>query len=167
MGLCIQTWDLAYLPISVNAVFDRYGFEYNVTAVLTPDLRLDQEAYAAYSPMYFPSTYTAIYALAFALATSSLVHTILYYGPTMWQTFRDIKKAKTDIHAKLMSAYPDVPTWWYAITFVACAAFSIGFVEVCRCSIVGDGATLIDVRPHRRSRVMIPVFLFGACCLQR
>ncbi|KAK9895732.1 putative oligopeptide transporter [Cystobasidium minutum MCA 4210] len=124
-----NTWDLAYLPISVNAVFDRYGYEYNVTAVLTPDLKLDQEAYAAYSPMYFPSTYTAIYALAFALATSSLVHTVLYYGPTMWQTFRDIKKAKRDIHAKLMSAYPDVPTWWYAITFVACAAFSIGFVE--------------------------------------
>lgn len=81
--------------------------------------------------MYFPSTYTAIYALAFALATSSLVHTVLYYGPTMWQTFRDIQKAKTDIHAKLMMAYPDVPTWWYACTFVGCAALSIAFVEVC------------------------------------
>jgi hypothetical protein len=104
--------------------------EYNVSAVLTPDLRLDTDAYAAYSPMFFPSTYTAIYALAFALATSSLVHTVLYYGPTMWQTFGDIQKAKTDIHAKLMSAYPDVPNWWYAVTFVACAAFSIGFVEV-------------------------------------
>jgi hypothetical protein len=126
----LQTWDLAYLPISVNAVFDRFGFEYNVTAVLTPDLQLDQEAYQAYSPMFFPATYTAIYALAFALATSSLVHTVLYYGPTMWQTFGDIAKAKTDIHAKLMSAYPDVPNWWYAVTFVGCAALSIGFVEV-------------------------------------
>lgn len=83
-----------------------------------------------YSPLYFPAVFVAIYSLAFALATASLVHTALYHGPSMWQTLRDIRKAKTDIHAKLMSAYPEVPTWWYAVTFVMCAALAIGFVEV-------------------------------------
>ena len=121
---------MAYLPISVNAIFDRFGAEYNTSAILTPNLQLDRSAYEAYSPLYFPSTYVVVYCLAFALATSSVVHTILYHGPTMWHTMKDIKHAQTDIHAKLMLSYKQVPTWWYAAVLVACSAMSIGLNEV-------------------------------------
>lgn len=122
---------MAYLPISVNGIFDRFGSEYNVSAILNPDITLNLEAYAQYSPLYFPSTYVTVYALAFALATASLVHTALYNGPEMWATFRDIKKAQTDIHAKLMLAYKEVPSWWYCATFAAFTAMVIALIEVC------------------------------------
>ena len=125
-----QTWDMGYLPISVNAVFDRFGAEYNTSAILTQSLELDVSAYRTYSPIYLPTTYATVYFIAFTLATASLVHTGLYYGRDMWQTAKNIKKAQTDIHAKLMLAYRDVPFWWYLVIFVGCAAMSIGLHEV-------------------------------------
>lgn len=121
---------MGYLPISVNGIFDRFGNQYNTSAVLTPDLRLDVEAYERYSPLIFPSTFVVVYCLTFALATASLVHTAIYHGPEMWRTFRNIKTAQTDIHAKLMLAYKEVPTWWYIAIFAACMAMSIGLNEV-------------------------------------
>ena len=124
---------MAYLPISVNGIFDRFGAEYNTSAVITPQLNLDEAAYHAYSPLYFPSTYVVVYCLAFALATSSVVHTALYYGPIMWRTVRDIKVVQTDIHAKLMLSYKQVPTWWYGVMFVICFSMAVGLCEV-RCS---------------------------------
>lgn len=121
---------MAYFPISTNGVFDRYGAEYNVSAVLTPALSLDRQAYSEYSPLYFPSTYVTVYCLAFALATSLIVHTGLYYTSTICATLKDISKAQTDIHAKLMLAYKEVPNWWYYITFVICLSVSVVAVEV-------------------------------------
>ena len=121
---------MGYLPISVNAIFDRFGMEYNTTAILTPNLELNLEAYRSYSPVFLPTTYTTVYCIAFALATASLVHTVIYHGPTMWQTFKDIRKAQTDIHAKLMLAYPEVPVWWYLIIFAFALAMAVGLIEV-------------------------------------
>lgn len=127
--LC-QTWNTGYLPLSVNAVFDRFGSEYNITAVLTPELSLDFEAYHAYSPVYLPTTYATVYFIAFALASASLVHTAIYHGPAMVATLKDIRKAQTDIHAKLMLKYKAVPVWWFLIIFVASIAMAIGLIEV-------------------------------------
>lgn len=121
---------MAYLPISVNAIFDRFGNEYNVSSVVTTSITLDQDAYASYSPLYFPATYVTIYSLAFALATSCIVHAALYYGPTMWKTVKNIQTAQTDIHAKLMMAYSEVPSWWYLVTFACCLGMAIAAVEV-------------------------------------
>ena len=126
----MQTWDMAYLPISVNAIFDRFGAPYNTSVILTPNIQLDQAAYEAYSPLYFPTTYVTIYFLAFALASASIVHTVIYHGATMWKTVKDIKKAQTDIHAKLMLVYKEAPTWWYFLTFLGCLGMAIGLVKV-------------------------------------
>lgn len=125
-----QAWGAAYLPISYNGIFDRYGAPYNTSAIITSSRTLDLEAYQAYSPLYFPATYSLVYVVTFALATSILVHTAIYYGPQMWKTFRDIKTVQTDIHAKLMLNYREVPWYWYATVFVLFGAISIAMVEV-------------------------------------
>lgn len=144
-----QTWGSGYLPISTNAIFDRFGAEYNVSAIINEAGELDAAAYRAYSPLYFPTTYVIVYLIAFALATSILVHTALYYGQDMWKTFKNIKNAQTDIHAKLMLAYREVPTWWYMATLVAFAAMSIALVEV--------RAAVPQLR-DTRSRVLFALF---------
>jgi hypothetical protein len=118
------------MPISVNGVFDRYGAEYNISRILDSRTLVDEAAYKAYSPLFFPTTYIMAYAVCFALTTALLVHTILYYGPTMLRTARDIKTAQTDIHAKLMLAYREVPAWWFLATLTVFAAMSIALVEV-------------------------------------
>jgi hypothetical protein len=35
-----------------------------------------------------------------------------------------------DIHARLMSRYPQVPEWWYAILFVVMFVFGVVSIEV-------------------------------------
>lgn len=60
------------------------------------------------------------------------MHTLLYYGPAVWQGVRRIPIEKDDIHAKLMRAYPEVPDWWYAAVFVIFFSLAIVASEVSR-----------------------------------
>lgn len=91
--------------------FDRFGMEYNVSRVLTPDNRFNVTAFNEYSPLYLPATYAVTYLLALALFTCVIVHTLLYHGRSLWNGFKKIKTEPDDIHAKLMSVYPEVPNW--------------------------------------------------------
>lgn len=124
---------MAYLPISVNAIFDRFGNPYNTSSIIGSDGRLDISAYGEYSPLYFPSTYVVVYCLCFTIATALIAHTILFHGSDIWNITKDIKQAQTDIHAKLMLRYKEVPTYWYGIIFVLCACMAVGLNEVSPC----------------------------------
>lgn len=126
----LQSWDLAYFPISANEPYDRYGNVYDVTRILTQNDTFNEEAYNAYSPLYLPATYATTYLLAFALSTCVIVHTVLYHGRTLMNGFRKIRVEADDIHAKLMRNYPEVPDWWYLIAFCVYFALAIVAVEV-------------------------------------
>ena len=125
-----QTWHLAHFPISANVLYDKFGDEYNVTRVLTSQDTFDMDAYNNYSPLYLPATLAMTYLLAFTLSTCVLVHTLLYHGRTLINGFKRMKVEKDDIHAKLMKNYPEVPDWWYAISFVLFFACAIIAMEV-------------------------------------
>lgn len=88
------------------------------------------EAYNAYSPLYLPATYAVTYLLAFALSTCVLVHTLLYHGRTLINGLKRMRIEKDDIHAKLMRNYPEVPDWWYALSFVLFFSLAIVAMEV-------------------------------------
>ena len=124
----LQSWNMAYFPISANEPYDRFGQLYNISRVLRADDTFDQAAYYAYSPLYLPATYAMTYLLAFALSTCVLVHTALYHGKTLVNGFKRIRVEPDDIHAKLMRNYPEVPEWWYATAF--CFFFSIAVIAV-------------------------------------
>lgn len=126
----LQSWSLAHFPILANQPYDRFGNLYDITKVLRPDDTFDQEAYLNYSPIYLPTSYAITYTVAFALSSCILVHTILYYGPAVWQGLRRIPIEKDDIHAKLMRAYPEVPDWWYAAVFAIFFSLAIVASEV-------------------------------------
>ena len=126
--LPLQTWRLAYFPISANEPFDRFGQSYNVSRVLRTDDTFDEAAYNAYSPLYLPATYAMTYLLAFALSTCVLVHTALYHGKSLLNGLKRIRVEPDDIHAKLMRSYPEVPDWWYASAF--CLFFSLAVIAV-------------------------------------
>ena len=91
---------------------------------------LNQTAYEEYSPLYLTTTYTAVYSLAFALATSVLVHTVLYHGQSIIAKLKNVRTDPEDVHAKLMRYYPEVPDWWYMIFFVIFFALGIVAIEV-------------------------------------
>lgn len=127
----MQSWDLSFFPMMDNQPYDRFGVPYNITRVLTPEHTFDLEAYTNYSPLYLPASYAITYLIAFALSSAMIVHTLLYHGRTVLHGFMHTRIEKDDIHAKLMRAYPEVPDWWYLLTFVACFALAIITAEVC------------------------------------
>ncbi|KAH9814731.1 OPT oligopeptide transporter protein-domain-containing protein [Melampsora americana] len=125
-----NTWQQAYLPIGGTSVYDRYGKPYNTSRVV--DLRtglLNLTAYHEYSPLFLPTTFTAVYSIAFALATSAIVHTFLYHGHSIWDKVKNIKTEDEDVHAKLMRNYPEVPDWWYWSYFFLFTGFSVIVIE--------------------------------------
>lgn len=116
------------MPILSSQVYDRYGQVYNVTRVIQNSFNFNSTAYEEYSPVYIPSTYSIVYAISFALATSAITHTALYHGRSIIDKIKNVKTEAEDVHAKLMRNYPEVPDWWYwiyLIIFVALAIVSI------------------------------------------
>lgn len=118
------------MPISVSGNFDRYGQSYNVTQVIDSTARLNETAYEAYSPLFMSTTYATVYGTSLCLATSSIIHTVLYNGKEIMMKFRSIKTEEEDVHMKLMRNYPEVPDWWYWLVFVLFTALAIVAIEV-------------------------------------
>ncbi|KAJ7188821.1 OPT oligopeptide transporter protein-domain-containing protein [Mycena filopes] len=119
-------WALAYFPISAIVPYDRFGNEYNVSKLLTQTDQFNATAYALYSPLYLPATYAMTYLLAFALSTCVIVHTLLYHGRSLLNGVKKMRVESDDIHAKLMRNYPEVPDWWYLLSF--CVFFGLAIV---------------------------------------
>ncbi|CED82182.1 Sexual differentiation process protein ISP4 [Phaffia rhodozyma] len=119
----------AYLPISTSAAFDRFGSRYNYTAVIGTDLRFNETAYQEYSPFYLSASLMMAYIFSFALTTAAVVHTALFFGPRIWQGLKGNKVEEDDIHNQLMRVYPDVPDWWYALSFVVFFVLGIAAVQ--------------------------------------
>ncbi|KAJ7655686.1 OPT oligopeptide transporter protein-domain-containing protein [Mycena polygramma] len=123
-----NSWDLAYFPISANIPYDRFGNQYNITNVITAGDTFNATAYALYSPLYLPATYAMTYLLAFALSTCVIMHTLLYHGRSLLNGVKKMRVESDDIHAKLMRNYPEVPDWWYLLSF--CVFFSLAIVAM-------------------------------------
>jgi OPT family oligopeptide transporter len=123
-------WQTAYLPINVSQLGDRFGNEYEIFNILTPDATLNVTAYAEYSPVYLSAAFSMTFMLSFALATALLVHTFLHHGPRIWKSIARQRTETDDVHDKLMRRYPTVPDWWFIALFAVVFAVSIVTIEV-------------------------------------
>lgn len=106
--------------VSSRTSFDRYGKSYNVTAITNLDASLNVAKYEAYSPLFLSTTFAMSYGLSFASITSIITHTLLYFRKQIWVQSRRAMHEQPDIHARLMSRYPQVPEWWYFIILGLC-----------------------------------------------
>ncbi|UJR10190.1 hypothetical protein I4U23_014405 [Adineta vaga] len=112
-------WDAKVLPIVSPQVFSTDGYIYNISAVLKPNLRLNETAYEEYGEIRMTPIFAFAYGISFAAIAAVIVHTILYQGKTIVKQFRSsLKDNSGDIHAKLMSHYKEAPEWWYTILFL-------------------------------------------------
>ncbi|KAL4244288.1 oligopeptide OPT transporter family protein [Abortiporus biennis] len=125
-----NTFFSQYLPMMSRAAFDNTGAPYNVSRILTPEYTLDLEKYKAYSPLFLSTTFVMSYALSFASITSTIVHVFLYYRKQIATQARRSLAEQPDIHARLMSRYPQVPDWWYLCIFVSMFAFGVVMIEL-------------------------------------
>ncbi|KAJ7193068.1 oligopeptide transporter [Mycena pura] len=119
-----------YLPISTSGSFDNTGAAYDVSKILNDQLEFDEEKYKAYSPLFLSTTFAISYGLSFASITATITHAFLFFRKQIWTQSRRAMHEQPDIHARLMSVYPQVPEWWYAIIFVTMFVFGIVAIEV-------------------------------------
>lgn len=113
-----NTWFTAYLPLTGSDAHDNTGNVYNSSRILNENGVIDDAKYRAYSPIFLPITFSLSYGLGFAVLSCLITHLILYHSKDVLSTFRG--RSKKDIHARLLSHYPDVPWWWYGILTVGC-----------------------------------------------
>jgi len=87
------------------------------------------------------------YGLSFAALTATIVHTfrmyqiclfsvleangwssVVWYRHDIARQFRSTLRDESDVHARLMQAYPEVPQWWYAL--MGFIAFVLGVITI-------------------------------------
>lgn len=125
-----NTWYSKYLPMISAATFDNTGKSYDVSRVLTHDLKFDEKAYHEYSPLLLPFSYIMSYGLNFAAVTAVFVHSALYNGKDIYKKLWSANSEGEDIHKRLMRNYKEVPDLWYLILTGIIILLSILFVSV-------------------------------------
>ncbi|KAF5313063.1 hypothetical protein D9619_003678 [Psilocybe cf. subviscida] len=125
-----NTWFGKFMPISSRTSYDNTFNTYDVKRILKADSTFDREAYEKYSPLFLSTTFAISYGLSFASITATLVHAFLYFRKQIWVQARRSLHEQPDIHARLMSVYPQVPEWWYLCIFLSMFALGIISIEV-------------------------------------
>ncbi|KIK00651.1 hypothetical protein K443DRAFT_7500 [Laccaria amethystina LaAM-08-1] len=129
----LNVWHSQYMPISSLNAYDNTGHLYNVSRILNPDVAtLNKEAYDKYSPLYLSTTFVVSYGLSFLSIASTITHgtAIIYFWKPIRLHFRKSMGEQPDVHAQLMSEYPQVPDWYYACIFVITFAFACICIKV-------------------------------------
>lgn len=117
----------AFLPMSSSGAFDRFGMQYNVSAIVTDGI-FDVDKFEAYSPMFLSATFIVSYGPAFAIFTSIFVHTFLWYRRDIMRQFRRTIRDERDVHSRLMQVYKEVPAYWYGLLGLVC--FILGVIAI-------------------------------------
>ncbi|CAF3361188.1 unnamed protein product [Rotaria sp. Silwood1] len=114
----LNIWDSQKMPIISNRAFDKDGYFFNMTKILTEDFHVNKTAYEIYGPVYISVGYVISTGFMFAGITALIVHTILYYGKSIVEQYHaSLSNTNNDIHAKLMSHYPEV-TEYCSLNFI-------------------------------------------------
>jgi OPT family oligopeptide transporter len=157
-------WNAKKFPFLSQALFTDASngtnfVQFNQTAVLTPDYKVDSALVAEQGLPYFAATF-AVYILATNLSiTATFSHLMLwnyndlksawafmspaaiksYLNPRSWNwhswTATDSKWGgdednEQDPHYRLMLTYKDAPNWWYGMVFLASAIVGLVMLYV-------------------------------------
>lgn len=134
-----------FLSISSRISFDNTGAPYDVTRIINPNLRVNTESYRFYSPLFLSTTFAVAYGLSFASITATVTHAFLYFRKQLWIQAKRSLNEQPDIHARLMSRYPQVPEWWYGVVF---------------------GAYYVIIKTTRLIVVVVTMFGFGVVAIE-
>ncbi|KAH7105168.1 OPT oligopeptide transporter [Auriculariales sp. MPI-PUGE-AT-0066] len=130
-----NVWQTSHIAINSNAVWDNTGKRYNVSRVIDEQGLFDPEAYRNYSPAYLSAANTLLYGFFFAVYAATISHTFLYHRGEIARGFKSLLRrqgglsAHKDIHSRLMSAYKEVPEYWYfsvLVISIALGAAGVG-----------------------------------------
>ncbi|KAJ7596526.1 OPT oligopeptide transporter [Mycena floridula] len=123
-----NTWYGQHMPILSSSSFDNELNPYNVSRILNPDYTFNREAYENYSPLLLGTGFAVSYGLSFAAIAATLTHCFIYFRKQIWRQSCKSMDNQEDIHARLMSRYPQIPHWWYMAIFST--MFTLGVLSI-------------------------------------
>ncbi|KAL7415982.1 OPT oligopeptide transporter protein-domain-containing protein [Mrakia frigida] len=125
-------WDARSFPSAVGAgLFSSNFTHFDVNAVLTPSLTLNETAFETAGPLLLTPYFAITYALSFASLTSVVTHVYLFHGEEIKKAFSKRKNEERegeDVHNRLMRVYGEVPRSWYIAMFTVNLAASAALV---------------------------------------
>ncbi|KAG0172884.1 hypothetical protein DFQ28_009890 [Apophysomyces sp. BC1034] len=131
-----NVWEAQKFPFLSNALFyinstTGLAGRYPQAKVLNDDNSLNETKYQEVGPAYYSTVYAVQYIFINMGVTATIAHVALFYGKDIWKGFLEQwRKTKSDteqdVHMRLMSAYKEVPNWWYYSIFVVGIALNIG-----------------------------------------
>jgi len=125
-----NVWGAQNMPISNSKLYTVDGALYPWKKILNADMTFNESAYEIHGPLRLTSFFALTYGVGFAGFASILSYIALHNGPQIWKQYKASRDENEDIHAKLMRAYPEVPSWWYYLVFVAALVLSLVTVTV-------------------------------------
>ncbi|CAO3655326.1 unnamed protein product [Mucor fragilis] len=129
-----DVWNAQSFPYLSNSIFQRFDNGtsqiYPQHEVLNADNSVNHTRLDEVGRPQFATAYAINYIFINFGVTATITHVALFYGKSIWANFRRSKASKetgeTDIHMKLMSAYKEVPSWWYYAIYVCGIGLNIG-----------------------------------------
>ncbi|RKP06142.1 OPT oligopeptide transporter protein-domain-containing protein [Thamnocephalis sphaerospora] len=125
-----NTWDAQLYNLASADQYDEDGNEFDMSRILNDDYTVNVPKLEAYSELRMSPLFAFTYGTSFLTLTATLTHVFLYYRHSIYRQFRASRAEKEDIHTRMMRAYPNVPTSWYAGLFVSMLVVSIIVCEV-------------------------------------
>lgn len=115
----------AYLPINSNKLFTNKGELYQVRNILTGGL-IDYQKYQAYSPPFYSAANLLTYGAFFVLYPMAIIEIFYFQGKAIASAIKNLVygffkrsqsnfKYNDDPYCRLMSHYPEVPDYWFAL----------------------------------------------------
>jgi hypothetical protein len=72
-----NVWYSKFMPMASRGSFDNTGAKYDVSKILDSNMRFDEEAYKAYSPIFLSTTFALSYGISFATITATIVYVLI------------------------------------------------------------------------------------------
>ncbi|GAB4826162.1 oligopeptide transporter 6 [Ancistrocladus abbreviatus] len=118
-------------PIYSQDLFLSNGMPYDIHKIVNSKFQLDEEAYAKIGRVNLSTFFAMTYGLGFATLTATVVHVFLFNGRDILNLTKGAFRGsrKIDVHARLMKAYKQVPTWWFLVLLVLNLVLIIFAVE--------------------------------------
>ncbi|KAF9323516.1 hypothetical protein BG006_001385, partial [Podila minutissima] len=121
-------WGAKMYPIADSRLFTTNGSAFQVHQVQINGT-LDEAAYEQLGPVRMSTMLMLSYAFGFAGLAATIVHVPLFHGrelSAMWKATTTMGGGgRQDVHERLMSAYPEVPDWWYSGLFAVMLLMSL------------------------------------------
>ncbi|KAG6857483.1 hypothetical protein H0H87_002108 [Tephrocybe sp. NHM501043] len=121
-----NVWNGQNFPFLSQSLFNENGTRYNQLAILDENFRLDHAKLAAVGLPWFASSQVLTKIGANLAIGATITHVGIWYGKEIIEVIQKYRAGENyDPHLAKMKVYPEVPMWWYILTFVGSFAMAM------------------------------------------